>query len=63
MDLVSEQSGVAASKDNQILGLIRTITYKEKQLIVLLYKAIVRLYLDYCTQAWSPHRKNTMKSN
>ena len=40
---VSEQCGIWASKGNQILGLIkRTITYKEKQLIVSLYKAIVR---------------------
>ena len=31
----SEQCGIAASKGNKILGLIRrTITYKEKQLIV-----------------------------
>ena len=36
---VSELCGIAASKDNQILGLIRrTISYKEKQLIVPLYK-------------------------
>ena len=40
---VSEQCRIAASKGNQILGLIRrTITYKEKPLIVPLYKAIVR---------------------
>ena len=40
---VSEQCGIAASKGNKILGLIRrTIMYKEKQLIVPLYKAIVR---------------------
>ena len=39
----SEQCGIAASKGNQIIGLIgRTIMYKEKQLIVPLYKAIVR---------------------
>ena len=32
---VSEQCGIAASKGNQILGLIRRTTmYKEKQLIV-----------------------------
>ena len=44
---VSKQCGIAASKDNQILGLIRrTITYKNKQLIVALYKAIVRLHLE-----------------
>ena len=35
---VSEQCGIAASKGNQILGLIwRIIMYKEKQLIVPLY--------------------------
>ena len=55
---ISEQCGIAASKRNQILGLIRrTIMYKEKQLIVPLYKAIVRPHLEYCTQAWRPYRK------
>ena len=55
---VSEQCGIAASKGNQILGLIRrTITYKEKQLVVPLYKAIVRPHLEYCIQAWRPCRK------
>ena len=40
---VSEQCGIVASKGNQVIWLIRrTITYKEKQLIVHLYKAIVR---------------------
>ena len=49
---VSEQCWIAASKGNQILGLIRrTITYKEKQLIVPLYKAMVRSHLEYCIQA------------
>ena len=48
---VSEECGIAASKGNQILGLIRTIVYKEKQLIVPLYKAIVRPHLEYCIQA------------
>ena len=55
---ISEQCGIAASKGNQILGLIsRTIMYKEKQLIVPLYKAIVRPHLVYCIQAWRPYRK------
>ena len=52
---VSEQCGIAASKGNQIQGLIRT--YKEKHLIVPLYKAIVRPHLEYCIQAWRPYRK------
>ena len=56
---VSEQCWIAASKGNQVLGLIRrTITYKEKQLIVPLSKAIVRPHLEYCIQAWRPYRKN-----
>ena len=44
---VSEQCGNAASKSNQILELIRrTITYKEIQLIVHLYKVIVGLHVN-----------------
>ena len=55
---VSEQCGIAALKGNQILGLIRrTLTYKEKQLIVPLYKAIFRPHLEYCVHAWRPYRK------
>ena len=53
---VSEQCGIAASKGNQILGLIRrNITYKGKKLIIPLYKAIVRPHLEYCIQAWRPY--------
>ena len=53
---VSEQCRIAASKGNQILGMIRrNITYKEKRLIVPLYKAIVRPHLEYCIQASSPY--------
>ena len=55
---VSEQCRIAASKGNQVLWLIRrTIMYKEKQLIVFLFKAIVRPHLEYCIQAWKPYRK------
>ena len=53
---VSEQCRIAAFKGNQVLGMIRrNITYKEKSLIVPLYKAIVRPHLEYCIQAWSPY--------
>ena len=46
---VSEQYGIAASKGNQIFGLIiRNITYKEKDIIIPLYKAIIRPHLEYC---------------
>ena len=53
---VSEQYRIAASKGNQVLGMIRgNITYKENILIVPLYKAIVRPHLEYCIQARSPY--------
>ena len=53
---VSEQCRIAASKGNQILGMIRiNITYKEKSLIVPLHKAIVIPHLEYCIQAWNSY--------
>ncbi len=50
---VSEQCRIAASKGNQVLGMIRrNITYTfKKNVIVPLYKAIVRPHLEYCIQA------------
>ena len=55
---VSEQCAIAAAKGNQILGLIRrNIVYKEKELIIPLFKTIVRPHLEYCIQAWRPYRK------
>ena len=46
---VSEQCRSAASKGNQVLGMIRrNIAYKDKSLIVLLNKPIVRPHLEYC---------------
>ena len=55
---VSKQCGIAASKGNQILGLIRkSITYKGQNLIIPLYKSIVRPLLEYCIKAWRPYRK------
>ena len=49
---VSEQCGIAASKNNQIIGLIRSnITYRDKKLI------IVRADVEYGIQAWRPDRK------
>ena len=55
---VSEQCGIAASKGNQIIGLIRrNITYKGKKLITPLYKAIVRPHVEYCIKAWRPYRR------
>ena len=44
---VSEQCRIAASKGNQVIGMIRrNITYNENSLIIPLYKAIVRPHLE-----------------
>ena len=54
----SERCGIAASNGYQILWLIRrNITYKEQEVIIPLYKAIVTHHLEYCIQAWKPYRK------
>ena len=53
---VSEQCRIAASKGNQIIGMIRrNITYEENNFIVPLYKAKFRPHLEYCIQAWNPY--------
>ena len=45
---VSEQCKIAASKGNQVLGMIRrNITYKEKSLIVPLYNSYTSLRILY----------------
>ena len=55
---VSQQCGIAASEGNSIRGLIRNImTYKEKELIIPLYKTVVNPHLKYRLQAWKPYRK------
>lgn len=54
----SEQCNSAVSKANATLGMIkRTITCKKKNIILKLYKALVRPKLEYCVQAWRPYLK------
>ena len=49
---------IAVAKGNQILGLIRrNIVCKENELIIPLYKTIVRPHLEYCIQARRPYRE------
>lgn len=51
----SRQCTEAAKKGNRALGMIkRTIINKEKDIILRLYKALVRPHLEYCVQAWNP---------
>ena len=53
---MSKQFIKAARKGNQILGLIkRTITCRSNEIIIRLYKSLVRPHLEYCIEAWRPH--------
>ena len=54
----SKQCLAAAKKANSVLGMIRrTIKSRSKEVIVRLYKALVRPHLEYCAQVWCPYLK------
>ena len=53
---VSSQCASAAKKANRALGMIkRNFTYRTRNIILKLYKSLVRPHLDYCMQVWSPY--------
>src|SRR6266516_6676457 len=50
------QCSKAANKANQILGLsARTFVSRDMNIVLTLYKTLVRPHLDYCIQAWRPY--------
>ena len=52
----SNQCIQACRKASKMLGMIkRTISYKNPEIMVRLYKTLVRPHLEYCVSAWSPH--------
>ena len=55
-----KQCNDAAKKANKVLGFIsRTFDYKTKDIIVPLYKSLVRPHLEYAVQLWNPsYRKD-----
>ena len=45
----------AIGKANRVLGCIRKgINYISKEVVLTLYRNLVRPHLDYCVQFWSP---------
>jgi ribonuclease P/MRP protein subunit RPP40 len=58
----SEQCIMAVKKANSVLGMIkRNIQYKSKDIMVKLYKSLVRPRLEFCVQAWSPHLRKDIE--
>ncbi len=58
----TEQCLKAANSANKILGMIkRNIKSRSKEVIVRLYKALVRPHLEYCVQVWCPYLNKDIK--
>ena len=52
----SKQCVEASKKANRMLGFIsRTFDYKSEDIILPLYKSLVRPHLEYAVQCWSPY--------
>ena len=59
---VASQCAAAAKKGNRVLGMIkRNFSFRTKEVIVKLYKSLVRPHLDYAMQAWSPFLEKDKK--
>ena len=52
----SSQCIKAVNTANRVLGMIeRTFSVRDKDIILQLYKSLVRPHLEYSVQAWRPH--------
>ena len=58
---MSQQRVLSDQKVNCILGCIkRSVASRSREVMLLLYSALVRPHLEYCIQLWSPQHEKDM---